>query len=249
MRLITVSGLACLGVAGLLHAASEAKQTIHVTNTERVDFPAGGTLRIKNGIGVLWVEGWDRPDAEITTIKSSKHEIAPGAREKSMRVLDQVHVTAQVQGQELVVSTDYPRWRAWPPPSPVSGEINFDLEYRIKVPSSARFIGNHAIGEVTIYGLTGDIEETMHQGALLLHLPEDAKYAINAKVDAGTVNSDYTGEVRNRRWVVGHRLVHTDAPAPHKLTLRVGWGDILLLKTTIPQEPPPMALPKTGGGL
>jgi len=56
----------------LLRAYDETKSKAQVTKTERVDFPPGGTLRLNSSIGELTIQGWDRPDVEITTIKTTK---------------------------------------------------------------------------------------------------------------------------------------------------------------------------------
>ena len=122
-----------------------------MSKTERMDFPSGGTLRLTNSIGVLTVEAWDRPDVEITTIKSTKVAYDAREREKATHELDRVRVTAERRGDELVITTDFPRYRAFPP-YPLAGETNFDLEYRIKAPSTARLIADHDVGEVNIDG-------------------------------------------------------------------------------------------------
>ncbi len=54
-----------------------------MSKTERMDFPAGGTLRFTNSVGVLTVEAWDRPVVEITTIKSTRGEYDASEREKA----------------------------------------------------------------------------------------------------------------------------------------------------------------------
>ena len=67
-RTLAVIGL---GVSCLL-ADNEPRQTLQVTNTQRVDFASGGALRLANSVGELAVQGWDRPYVEITTVKSTK---------------------------------------------------------------------------------------------------------------------------------------------------------------------------------
>src|SRR5580704_17744521 len=62
--------------ARLLLASAGLVLADDVTKTERFDFPAGGTLRLKNSIGELTVEGWDQPGIEITTIKSPRKPMA-----------------------------------------------------------------------------------------------------------------------------------------------------------------------------
>ena len=234
VRIMVVLGF---GAGCLLLAADEPKEKVRVSKTERIDFPSGGTLRLKNSIGVLTVEGWDQPEVEITTIKSSKDAYEARERKKAKRDLDRVRVTSERRGQELVISTDFPRHRAILP-NPAGGAINFDLEYRIKVPSAAQLMVTHDVGEVNVHNLTGNVDVTLLQGEIMLHLPEEGKYAINAKSDYGNVRSDFLGEEkRHRWWPVGHRVLNEDSGSAHTLNLKVGYGDIIILKTRVPKAP------------
>jgi len=94
---MTIRILAAIGLAScaLLPAADEPTQKPQ-SSTQRMDFPSGGTLRLTKSTGLLTVEAWDRPDVEITAIKQS----------------DKVRVAAERHGDELVVTTDFPRRRA-----------------------------------------------------------------------------------------------------------------------------------------
>lgn len=243
LRIVVALGLG----AGCLLAADEPKEKVEVSKTERIDFPSGGTLRLENSIGVLTVEGWDRPELEMTTIKSSKVAYQAGEREKATHDLDRVHVVAERHGDELVITTDFPRHRVFLP-NPVGGATNFDLEYRIKVPSTARLIVHHDVGEVNVDNLTGNIDVTLLQGEIMLHLPEAGKYAINARSDFGNVMSDFPGEEKRRRWPVGHRILNQDSGSAHTLNLKVGYGDVIVLRTRVPKEPPALTpAPKPEG--
>ena len=236
IRILAVLGF---GAGCLLLAADEPKQQVQVSKTERIDFPPGGTLRLTKSTGVLTVEAWDRPDVEITTIKSTKAAYDAGGRERAKHELNKVRVAAERHGDELVVTTDFPRHRA------IS---RFDLEYHIKAPSTARIIASHDVGDVNIDGLVGDIQVTLLQGEIMLHLPEDGEYNINAKSQFGNVNSDFPGPEKRRWWLLGHRSVNENSQAAHKLTLRVGFGDIVILKTRVPAPPGPLTpAPKAGG--
>jgi hypothetical protein len=201
IRILAVLGF---GAGGLMLAAP-------VSNTQRLDFPPGGTLKVTKSFGVLTVEAWDRPDLEITTISSAQG----------------VRVAAERHGDEVVVSTDLPRHRAF------SG---FDLEYRIKAPRTAKLIAAHGSGEVNIDGLAGDIQVTLLQGEIMLHLPQEGRYNIDAQSRLGNVNSDFPGPEKRRWWLLGHRSVNKDAQSTHTLNLRVGFGDIVILKTRVPAK-------------
>jgi len=240
-------GTSCLVLAADAPKQDEPKQKVQVSKTQRVDFPSGGTLRMKNSVGVLTVEAWDRPDVEITTIKSTKVELDARGREKAMHELDRVNVATERQGNELVVSTIFPRHRPFRVFYPLSGNTNFDLEYRIKAPANARIVADHTLGEVNIDGLVSDIQVTLAQGEILLHLPEDQKYSIHAQSDFGSVNSDFSEPEKRTGSVLGHRSVDENS-APHKLNLKVGFGDIVILKAHVPKSPEPVTpAPKADG--
>jgi hypothetical protein len=233
-----------LGAGCVLFAADEPLEKVQVSKTETIDFPSRGTLRLKNSIGVLTVEGWDRPEVEMTTIKSSKVAYPAREREKAAHDLDRVQVSAQRKGDELVITTDFPRHRPFPLPNPVGGATNFDLEYRIKVPRTARLIVDHDVGEVNVDDLTGNIEVKLLQGEIMLHLPEETRYAINAKSDFGNVRSDFPGDEKRRRWwPVGHRVLNEDSGSAHTLNLMVGYGDVIILKTRVPKAPESLIQP------
>jgi hypothetical protein len=239
IRILAVIGF---GTGSLLLAAEtpkqdEPKQKVQMSKTERFDFPSGGTLRFRNSVGVLTVEAWDRSDVEMATIKSTRVELDARGREKATHELDRVKVAAERKGDELVITTDFPRHRPFRVPYPLSGNTGFDLEYRIKAPATAKIIVDHSLGDVNVDGLAGDIQVTLAQGEILLHLPEEEKYSIHAKSDVGSVNSDFSPLEKRTRWFVGHRSVDGNAAAPHKLNLKVGFGDIVILKTRIPEPP------------
>ena len=229
--------------------ADQSEPKVQVTSkTEHIDFPSGGTLRFKNSVGVLSVEAWDRPDVEITTIKSTRVETDAGKHDKAMRDLDRVSITTERRGDELVVTTEFPAHRPFRLPYPLSGEISFNLEYRVKAPATARIIADHTLGQVNIDGLIDDIQVNLAQGEILLHLPEDQKYNIHAQSDFGNVNSDFSGQEKRTGWLLGHRSVDENSGAPHKLNLRVGFGDIVILKIRVPKFPDTTATaPKTEG--
>jgi hypothetical protein len=240
-------GAACMLPATDVPTQGGPAEKVEVSKTERVDFPSGGTLRFRNSVGLLNVEAWDRPDLEITTIKSMKAGTDASERDRSTHDLDRVSVTTERRGDELVVSTNFPAHRPFGLFYPLSGRISFDLEYRVKAPANARIVADHTLGQVNIDGLTGDIQVTLAQGQILLHLPQEEQYSIHAKSDFGNVNSDFSDEKR-RGWLLGHRSVGENAGAAHKLDLKVVFGDIVILKINVPKasETTP-STPKTDG--
>lgn len=240
-----------LGIGGGLLAEDSAvprREKVQISKTERLDFPAGGRLRLENSVGDLTIEAWDEPAVEITTIRLSRREHPVGDRARVTAELERVTVKAQQKGNELVVTTDYPRHRAFPPPSPVGEAGHFDLEYHIRVPRTARVSIDHDVGQVHIDGVAGDIEANVLGGDLLLHLPEDGVYNIDAKTDLGHVNSDFPGNERRRSWFVGHKVVSEPGQPARSLHLRVGLGDIVILKTRLPKIPASQAGSSSRGG-
>ena len=195
MKLI---GVVLLGMSGLLLADIVSHQKLEVSHTEKADFPSGGTLHVKHSTGDLTIEGWDRPDVEITTIQTTKADYSPQDREKAAHELNQAPLLVERQGQELVVTTNSPRLR--------SMLSNVNLWCNIRAPRNARLAVEHGSGEVHIDNMeSSDIHVTVANGAITLHLPEEGPYHIDAKSDFGGVQSDFPGEERRRWWLLGHR--------------------------------------------
>src|ERR1700730_8556348 len=182
------------GITCLL-AAAEPKQKVRVEHTERVDFPPEGLLRLTNSAGEVSVEGWDRPDVEITTIKSI---YASGPREKAVRDLEKVRISVEPRGDELVITTHFPGL--------ASRLHGASLEYYVKAPMSARLAADHKTGEVHVDNLTSDIHVTVHKGGITLRLPE-GQYNIDARSDLGDVISGFPGNKTRKPWLLGHQFV------------------------------------------
>lgn len=227
------------GLSCLLYADDEPKQKVRVVHTERSEFPSGGLLRFKNSIGELTVEGWDRPEVEITTIKSTKALYASRDRQKASDELDRIRISVERRGDELVVATDFPRHRGLPPASLLRPATSFDLEYHIQAPRDARLAVDHDTGEVHVDNLASDIHVTVLNGGITLLLPQEGQYGIDAKSDFGSVTSDFPGSAKRRSWLFGHQFLQ-GSRAPHQLYLRDGFGDIVILKMRRPPAPAPL---------
>lgn len=224
MRTLIAIGL---GMSCMLLAADETAQKIRVTKTERIDFPSGGALKLTNPVGELTVQGWDRPDVEIATLISTKEAYDARDREKAARELDEVHVTAERRGNDVVVTTDSLRRRV----------TKFYVSYDIKIPRNAKLTVDHGLGEVHVADVTGDVQVTDRRGLITLRLAETGQYAIDAKSDIGGVTSDFPGAVKRKPWPVGHQFVQNTSGAAQKLYLRIGYGDILILQEHRPPTP------------
>lgn len=204
---------------------------IVVTKTETADFPTGGLLRMTNAVGELTITGWDQPNLEMTTIKSTKTAVDPKDRGQANKLLDNVKISANRKGDELDISTAFPKHSKIA--RPFLGMTDFDLEYRIQVPRAARLDIAEVMGEVHIENVRGDIRAKENLGEITVRVP-DGMYAIDAKSKLGTVNSDFPGQERQLRWWVvkwpGQAFM-ADAPAAaQKMFLRAGYGDIVILR-------------------
>lgn len=226
-----------IGASGLLLADDAPILQVQVTHTERLDFPSGGVLRLKNSTGNLTLEGWDRPDVEITTIKSTK-SYHPGDRATAAKSLDRIRVVTERHGDELAITTKFPKHNLLV--RPILGNSAFELEYRIKLPRSARLIIDHDSGNVSIDAVTGDVHVTDHIGQIILHLPEQGHYAFDAKSDMGSVDCDFPGHERETPFW-GRVLISEEPPArAQKLYARMRIGDITILKIRTPATPAPL---------
>ena len=245
-----------LALSGLLLADDGTKQVVQVTKTEHMAFPSGGVLRLTNSIGDLMVEGWDQPDMQITTTKSTKAEYDSGERERGAQELDQVRSAVKRDGNEIVIGTDFHRHRIFP--HPFHAGTRFDLQYDIKVPRSAQLFIDHDDGDVYIDNVTGGIHVTVRKGQITLRLPEEGGYVIDARSKFGGVYSDFPGQEERKLWFLGHeftnppssrvrsgslageKVSNPPSSAIPKLFLRVASGDIVIFKMTQPNIRPPL---------
>jgi hypothetical protein len=236
-----ITRLLVFGVAFscLLPADKDVRQKVQVTTTERMDFALDGTLRLQNSIGELTVEGWERPQVEVTVTKSTQEAYDQRERENATKELDRVSVKTERRGDELIIVTAI-RHRSFPPTLPWRRATHIDLEYHIKAPSNTRLIVNHNTGEVHVDNLSGDIDAKVLGGAITLSLPPEGQYDIDAKSNFGDITSDFSGLKQRRPWKVGHQFVQDTPAAPHKLHLRIGFGDIVILKMERSPIPAPL---------
>jgi hypothetical protein len=232
---LRMAALAC-GVICLLRADDPVRQKAQVSSTQRLDLASGGTVRLKNSAGLVSIEGWDQPGVEITTVKSTRTEYTPAESAKATHDLDGVKITAERANGEVVIATSYARRRKLPFAMLVGNATHIDLNYRIKVPRDAHLMVDHEIGDVHFDDVTGDIRATTHQGTIVLRLPAGSQYELDTKTKIGSVTSDFPGSAQRRFWLVGNSFLH-QAKAPHKLYLRTGVGDIIILEAHTPRPP------------
>lgn len=231
--------LAGLGVSCLFLPAAvdtpDHKENLQQTKTERMDFPPSGLLRLNDLAGDLTIEGWDRPGVEITTTKTTKEEYDSATREKGASELDQVRLRSERHGDELVLTLTFPRHGHFSPLLP--GRTKFDLVSHIYVPRNAGLAIDHGVGNIYVEEVTGNIEAAIRQGTILLRLPDEGRYDIDARSKWGSVTSDFPGQARKAHWQLGHQFAGHPEGGAQKLLLRAGYGDIIILKERKPKGP------------
>jgi hypothetical protein len=219
-----------------LFGADQFKQP-QGTNTERVDFAPGGTIRINSSYGSLTVEGWDQPAVEVTVTKSlrfggSKNQDQDQPRLESIKI-----VTSRISPTELTISTMLASRKSWSLlPSKTTNGVR--AEYEIHVPRDSRLAIHHGTGLVSVIGVTGDIETRAGRGDVMLWL-RPGSYSIDAKTKLGVVSSDFEGASLNQ-YLTGQHFTRVDPPPSHRLYLRMGFGGITI-KEIFPESEVPTA--------
>jgi hypothetical protein len=196
-----------------------------IDSTRKVSFAPGGTIRWKGSYGDLYIEAWDQPQVEITVMKSTNYYPPPVNPSKTSRLEEVKVVTATPSANELSITTSKHVKRV-------------ALEYRIYVPRNSRLVvEHHGGGGVTIGNVKGDIEATNRDGDIMLMLPGQGVYAIEARSKMGHIASDFPGST-HVRYLVGESFTSPSASSARRIHLRVGFGGITIL-----------ALPPEGQGL
>jgi hypothetical protein len=229
-----------MAVTAPLFGDSGNTKLIHVTSTQQVPFQAGGTIHVNHSFGELSVEGWDRPEVELTVTKSPDELYGPKDQAEAAKLVENVHITAERRSDtDLEISTSVDHFSRWTHPfGPMGGVM---LEYRIRVPRNTKLVIHHDNGEVLVSNITADIEATGHAGDIVVLLPETEKYSIDAMSKFGTLSCDFDGDFRHK--LGGSRYAQA-APAPaHRIYLRVGRGGITI------KGSPAQAQPHVGTGL
>jgi hypothetical protein len=196
------------------------------SSTQTLSFDPRGVIRLEQSFGDVEIQGWDRPEVEITTIRSTdKRDTVPEWLE-AKKELDSIAVTALKQGEdELTITTDFPGRRLV---RNLPGKNDADLKYVIKAPLHAKLVVHHDIGQVLVSNFASDIEVTARVGEIGLNLAEPELYAVDARARIGDVCSDFASS--EGRELTGQQL-HTDVTGwRRQLFLRVGIGDISIKK-------------------
>jgi hypothetical protein len=232
--LVMVFGLSVLGTIHPLSAAEGVyekgpKQSFEVTNTERLPFAPGGTIRLTSSYGYLTVEGWDQPAVEINVIKSTDSFYEPSQEQRAERPFEQVRVaTERRSDKELVISTIIHGRHRFPP----RAKRGVTVEYRIHAPRDSRLVVHHDNGYVWVSDMTGDLDVRSHAGDMIVMLPDLGPYSIDARTRMGSVSSDITGKSLSRfsQFLVGSHYDYASQTPKRRIYLRMGRGSIEVLQ-------------------
>jgi hypothetical protein len=221
--------IGALALCGEAQAQTVAKQRAEVTTTERVEFGSRGTIQIVDSFGEVNVEGWDKPEVEMTVTKKTQKQYEPKNLAKGLKELDRIKVEmAQVsESSLLVIKTTFP---SRTPTRLMRGKTNVNLEYKIKVPRGSSLMIKHDIGEVGVSNVDGDIEATNRIGEIHLRMPGENQYAVDARVKIGDVSSEFGNADYSRQKLLGAKMESNLPPSTRRLYLRVGIGDIQVSK-------------------
>jgi hypothetical protein len=197
------------------------KKRVYVTTTERIPFPNGVSVHLKDTFGEVLVEGWERNEVEIQLTRGTQKHYAPADEAKEKRRLEKVKLvtTNDNAGGLLIETKNMPFMKN-----------NFSLEYKVKVPQSIFLKVKHGIGEVTIKNMLTDIEATVRIGALEVEMPESVRFDLDARAKIGEVESDFGGQYHRPKVLGAKMMDETKRSEPHKLYLRVGIGEVSVRK-------------------
>lgn len=215
-----------------LLADDRSKETLSTSHTEQFSVPEPGVIRLENSFGEVDIDGWDRPEVEVTVVRSSERLYATKERVEAQRRLDSVKITTKQDGNDVVISTAYPPRNRFS--HPLSRRSDIEISYRIQAPRASKLIVNHNSGGVNVSDVNGDIHATVLNGQITLMLAADGQYAIDARSTLGSVYSDFEGRDQRRR-VLGEEFNRPSTAAATNLYLRVRFGDIVILR---PHGPP-----------
>jgi hypothetical protein len=210
-------------------AAAGEMQPAQVTNTTRVSFQGGGLIRVDASYGNLNIDGWDRPEVEVTVTKSMPYDFAPGHPEQARKHLEAVRViTERRSDSELLISTIHPHNAGrFPLRFPGANTGGVRLDYEVHVPRTSRLDVQHGDGYVSVSNVIGGIDASSSRGDIMLLLPDAGPWSIDAKCRIGPVTSDLAGNAHLAH-LVGERFATTNSSPARRIRLRMGIGGITI---------------------
>jgi hypothetical protein len=169
------------------------------------------------------VEGWDRPEVEITVTKSTNSLHTTKESDNARKRLDLIAVTMdRKSASELTIATAFPSRTLT---RLCRGKSDVILEYRIHVPRNSNLVVHHDSGTVLMSDVTGDVQATARAGDIVLTIPAGGSYSIDARTRFGPVESDFGGAASGHK-LVGRQLAFAPASPRHRIFLRAGLGGI-----------------------
>jgi hypothetical protein len=225
-----------LALAHPAQAQTEVRSKAESITKQSLEFSPKGTIQIIDSFGSVKIEGWDKEEVELTFTKRTQKKYEPKDLAKASKGLERVKVSMDLvdESKLLVINTAYP---SWSPARLFGGKTNLDLKYVIKVPRRSSLFIKHSIGEVHVTDVSGGIEATASIGEIKLQLPDEQRYAVDARARIGDVSSEF-GAITHRRGPlsVGAMLVgEPDAPT-RRIFLRVGIGEIEVTKLQLTES-------------
>ena len=114
----TLLALTQLGMTLSVPVEAALKPQPQESTTQHVDFAPGGVIRINGSYGELNVDGWDRPEIEVTVNKSLPYGYKPKQTDQAKAHLDGVRIVIERKTPaEVTISTELPlRHPSWTPP-------------------------------------------------------------------------------------------------------------------------------------
>jgi bifunctional DNA-binding transcriptional regulator/antitoxin component of YhaV-PrlF toxin-antitoxin module len=209
-------------------AAKPPKAAMPAVTTESVEFAPGGAIQVSGSVGELNIEGWDRPEVEITVTRSTYRTDAPRERQLAQRQLSAIKVTAERKSPtELAIHTALPPRGFWARVARCPPGVQID--YRIRVPRDSRLVLRLAAGDVLVYDVSGDIDAAVRTGDIVMQLPAAGQYSFDARCRFGGVYSDFAGNYHIAH-MVSERFAQNGPPPAKRVHLRVGIGGIKIQK-------------------
>lgn len=189
--------------------------------TDLARFGPNGIIRLANSSGSLIVEGWDRQEVQVTVLKWIDQNPDSKPLPDADQLLKGTSVTIEhPSATEVKVSTAHPL-------------RHVAIQYHIYAPRDSRIAVDHRGGYILLSGLTGDIDVASRNGDIVLMLPAQASYAIDAFNKVGVIAADMSGAIKHKHIVGEQFRLDKQPPAAHHMRLRMGFGGI-----TIKEVPP-----------
>jgi hypothetical protein len=235
IRKLLALGLACLafGLAARLAAEVSIQRPAQAAHTERVNFTPGGTIRLNDSFGDLYIDGWDQPAVEMTLIQEMQ-DYKTASKNGSERLEDVHFTTGHPSPNELVIGTAIPPHTFFRHPFGGKGAVT--VRYELRVPRDSHLVIRHGGGNILIDNVTGGVEASNREGDIVLMLPGPGPYSIDAQSKMGTMISEFAGKAHVRHFL-GESFSGENQSAAHPIRLRVGFGGITI------KEMPPEAEP------